>query len=396
MNAPRPSARGRLPAVAATLGVLMAACTGTATPSPEPTATPRAVPTPAPSLTPSPTPAPPVVQLAWFYRPPADHDLVTLAQNYSAFVLTFSDEAERDQLKAMGARGPFLQYMTLNAIQDPGGCNSQPFHSQVAFHIGDFCDISLNHPDWFMQDKSGSRIPEGYDQDYWLMNPSNPQWRAFWLNRVREVQESLGWDGVFLDFTEASLGLRQRVGPLPAGYGDDASWRAANVAFVKYLYTSYFKPSHRPLFANIGEVRDRAGWLDFLPVLDGLMNEGWAVGWHEGEYRPVAEWEADLAQVETIQSAGKQVILVSQGAADDLQRQQFAFGSYLLVANGRALFRYATNLAYTQGKVYDDYLVNLGQPLGPRTKTGDAWQRDFEHGRVIVDPAKHTASIDVK
>jgi hypothetical protein len=387
------------------LVALVQACTAVATEapnpapaspaSPAPTASPPRTATLVPTLTATPVP-PPVVQLAWFYRPPADHDLVALARHYSTFILTYSDESVRDQLKTMGVSGPFLQYMTLNAIQDPGGCNSQPYHSQAAYHVGDFCDISLNHADWFSLDKTGSRIPEGYDPGYWLMDPSNIRWQKFWLDRVQTTQESFGWDGVFLDFAEASLGLRQRVGPLPVNFADDASWRAANIGFVKYLYTSYFHPNHRPLFVNIGEVRDLAGWQSFLPFLDGFMNEGWAVGWHAGEYKTPADWEQDLSQAETVQAAGKRIILVAQGPADDLTRQQFAYGSYLLVADGRASFRYASGAAYNQDVIYDDYQSDLGRPLGPRIKTGDTWQREFEHGRVTVAPLTHRASIDLK
>src|SRR5258708_1249052 len=36
-------------------------------------------------------PTPPLVQLAWFYKPPADRNLPALAQHYSTFILSHAD-----------------------------------------------------------------------------------------------------------------------------------------------------------------------------------------------------------------------------------------------------------------------------------------------------------------
>jgi hypothetical protein len=49
------------------------------------------------------------------------------------------------------------------------------------------------------------------------------------------------------------------------------------------------------------------------------------------------------------QAMGKTVILVAQGDQYDQQRQEFALGSYLLVSDGLAYFRY-TNTTATMNK----------------------------------------------
>jgi hypothetical protein len=45
--------------------------------------------------------------------------------------------------------------------------------------------------------------------------------------------------------------------------------------------------------------------------------------------------------------------------------------------------------------MYGNYNVKLGSPRGARYLQGSVWRRDFTNGYVIVDPARHTASIVV-
>ena len=92
---------------------------------------------------------------------------------------------------------------------------------------------------------------------------------------------------------------------------------------------------------------------------------------------------------------GKDIILVSQGTKDDLELQEFAFASYLLVNQGRAIFRYANSNKYREVWVYENYNVPLGAPLGPRYKDGDAWRRDFTNGTVMVNPDTHKSEIQI-
>jgi hypothetical protein len=93
------------------------------------------------------------------------------------------------------------------------------------------------------------------------------------------------------------------------------------------------------------------------------------------------------------QNQGKHIILVSQGRYVDAARQQFAYASYLLIANGKAAFRYSNAAAYRQVWPYSNYNINLGTPLGPRYQSGNLWRRDFTRGYVIVDPVNHTGTI---
>jgi hypothetical protein len=331
-----------------------------------------------------------VVNLAYFYKPPEDSDAPTLAQDFSTFILTRADETFRDQLIASGVNTPIMQYVRLEAIMDPGSCTAQPYRNNVAYKIGDFCTISTQHPDWFLLNADGSRIK--VDGKYFLMDPGNQEWRAFWLTRTQESQELLGWYGVFLDNVEGSLSKVYSLGGNPVNYPNDASYQAAIQGFLQYIYTSYFQPQGRPLMANIISLDSTAVWFNYLQYLDGAMDEAWAVDWHTG-YNSVSEWNAELALAEQTQNNGKYAILISQGDQANTNRQNFAFASYLLVSNGKAAFRYTNYDNYGRTWLYPNYEIDLGSPLGSRYAQGDLWKRDFTNGSVTVDPLNHTAQI---
>lgn len=334
-----------------------------------------------------------IINLAFFYKPPTNSDAATIAGSGSV-ILTGGDELFRDQLTANGFHSNITQYFRAEAIQDPGNCTSTPWKNQIAFKAGDFCNISQNHPDWFLLDTNGNRIHMGSD-NFYRMDPGNAGWRNFFVTRLIEVQQQKGWAGVFLDNLEAGVNQIQLDGVTAAKYPDNASYRPAVRGFVQYLYQNYAVPYNRPLMANIiaRSKTDEAIWLDYMQYLDGALQERWAVDWGLTEYISETSWKADMTLAEKTQSLGKYIILVAQGSKTDTNRQNFAFASYLLISNGKAAFRYSNTSTYREVWMYDNYKVQLGAPLGPRYQVGTSWRRDFKNGYVIVDPINHTATI---
>lgn len=350
-----------------------------------------------PPLTPTHEPPQDVpVQKAWFYKPPNDGNLRLVANEFDFFILSKGDEPERDQLLALGAKKPILQYVRFDAIMDPGSCTRKPWQNNVAFLPGDFCQISTEHPDWFLLDQNGQRIVDPFSgENFVMMDPGNPGWRAFFLGRIRQTQDAdKSWGGIFLDNVEVTTARLEKKQRALAAYPDEAHYQAAVQGFLQYLRTSYFQPTGRLLFANLIARKDEADWTKYLTYLDGAMHEGWAIDWPKG-YRSVGTWEQQMTLAEETQAMGKFIILVSQGNRDDLELQKFAFASYLLINQGRAAFRYANSQSYAEAWLYDDYKLNLGQALGPRYRDGEAWRRDFTNGSVLVNPQTHEAQIKI-
>ena len=360
-------------------------------------APPTASPPTASPPTSTPTAAPIQTKLAWFYKPPLDdNELLSIANNFQIFILTRGDEAERDQLLALGAARPILQYLRFDAIHALEDCEVRPRRNQVAYQAGDYCRISRDHPDWFLLNREGARIFQFFeDQTYVMMDPGNQGWREFFLERVRDSQSDPNWGGVFLDNLEVSFAFRESDGQFPLAYADEASYVAASQGMLEFLRREYFQPNQKLLFANIAARKDDADWMNALTHLDGAMHEGWAVDW-PNRFRSADEWEKQMTLAEETQAAGKFIILVSQGTQADVELQRFAYASYLLVNNGRAAFRYGNSANYREAWFYSNYYFDLGQPLGPRYRDGDAWRRAFANGNVMVNPETHEASITIK
>ena len=335
-----------------------------------------------------------VVNIAFFYKPPNNSDALTVSQNFNTVILTRLDESFRDQLVANGFKSTIPQYLRFEAIMDPGDCTSTPLRSQVAYKPGDFCAISRDHPDWFLLDALGKRLgADKIGDNYYMMDPGNQEWRAFWLSRALELQTQYGWSGLFLDNVEGSLSKRKNTSGLPAKYVDDISYKAAIRGFLEYLYLNYAKANNRPMLANIATLKERVTWYEYLPYLDGAMTERWGVDWSYTGYVDKATWEEDMLMAEQTQSLGKNIIMVAPGSETDYNRQNFAFASYLLVSNGKAAFRYSNSSTYRYVWFYSNYQTDLGSPLGPRYLSGNLWRRDFAKGSVTVDPVNHIATI---
>lgn len=351
------------------------------------------------------------IKLAWFYKPPGNGDLRSLYSHFDTFILTKNDEPQRDALKDMGLASGVLQYLRLDAIQDPGSCTAIPFQNQVANQPGDFCQISAEHDDWFMLDPDGNRIV--YD-GYYMMDPSNQGWREFWLERAEltqndpgwdgifldnylerahQSQQLLRWDGVFLDNVDASTSIFATGHSGETGGMTHELYQQGVEGFLEYISRSYFEPRNLPVYANLVGVEEDETWFRYLQFVDGVMAETWAVDW-QNRYHSTEDWNRDLNRIERTMQMGKNVILVAQGDRDDLERQSFAFASYLLIADSLASFRYANYDAYDEIWLYDNYSIELGAPLGPRYYDNGEWQRDFEHGHVSVDPFFHVGSIE--
>lgn len=365
---------------------------GTAVPSPS--ATIENI----PLLTPTHgTPTDATVRLAWFTSlPKSSDDIFQIAQWFDLYILIQGDEDNRDVVKNLGVEGPILQYVNFDSIQDPGSCVESPKINQVADLPGDFCQISEQHPDWFLLDMNGEPIVlQDGSSNWYLMDPGNTEWRSFYLDRIKKFQADPNWDGVFLDNVPVTLAFREADGNLPAAYPTDASYQVAIQGFLKFLYEEYFQPNGKLLFANLVSRKDDADWVNQINYLDGAMHEGWAIDWPDG-YRSSEAWEKHMQLAEQTQKVGKYIVLVSQGTQEDITLQRFAFASYMLINHGWAAFRYANSDDYNEIWLYENYAASLGKALGERYQVGAAWKRDFMNGSVIVNPETHEAEIIIK
>ena len=151
--------------------------------------------------------------LAWFHKPPEDGTTPQqLAEQSSYIHLTGpADIPFRNQLRDAGYKGPIFTYTTMNSVEGPGpytdssaACDASytPHDNQLAFYSGDFCKYIHGNESWFLHNSAGSRLVDDYfgsGRFSYVMNPADPGWRAFAIERLKLMKDEWAYDGIWLD-----------------------------------------------------------------------------------------------------------------------------------------------------------------------------------------------------
>jgi len=392
----------------------------TSSPTPAPTSTASATETATREIGPAAqTPGESVVDhvtpstsLAYFHTISERGDSpVEVAKQAGIVILTYGDEPYRDALREAGYSGTILLYLNAAHVHGPGPyadasaeCDETfvPLRNGIVRGVGDFCrDLHANE-DWFLHNGEGDRLyslVSGTEVHY-HMDPANPEWRAYASQRVVEQligPQSSGYDGILLDNVDLSM---TRLTDLAANadgevqeYPSEEDYRRA---WRDYLALIRARGGDAAvIWATFASDPNRGSyWSEYLPFIDGVLSPAFATG-----YRPltVAGWENNLAQAEKALRGGVDLIAVSRGEQDDLEWQQFALATYLLIVEpDKSWFRYVhpeSNDALLTLWQYPNYEIALGAPLGPRTESGATWRREFACGYVEVNPALQTGTI---
>ncbi len=354
----------------------------------------------------------PSTRLAYFHTISADGDSTEQVAQLADFViLTSGDEPHRDALRQAGYAGLILQYLNASQVNGPGpyvnneaNCESEfePLRNGIARSAGDFCRDLHPNEDWFLHNGAGERLYSlTTGSGVWYhMDPGNPDWRAYASHAIaREIvgPSALGFDGAFLDNVELSLTRLVEQAANADGavheYEVENDYRDAWTGYLQNVRVRV--GSSLSIWANfVSDPNYGSLWSQYLAHLDGVMSPAFATG-----YEPLtaAKWENNLSQAEEAIAEGKYVVAVGQGRKDDEDWQQFALASYLLISDGdHAFFRYMSDeskQALVTLWTYPNYEIALGAALGPRTKSGMTWRREFQCGYVEVNASDRRGSI---
>lgn len=352
------------------------------------------------------------VKLAMFYHPPTGITAADAAGIYALSILTRGDETYRDAMKTAGFTGLNLQYIMGNEASGPegaviGSCGSYEFFpNNISGIQGDFCTELNPTESAFLHNSSGERLygtftwSDGtnlHDVFLYMMNPADATWQAYLAAGIQAQLADLGYDGVFLDNIGLSLfqltNQAENADGTCAEYATTAAYRTAVAAGLAALKTAL--GSTVPIYANLISANDSASDYDqYAPYLDGAFYEFFVDRWSD-TFVSETVWENQLEQAEGLFAEDKGYVMIAEGGAANEARMLFALGSYLLVVDDKAYFWYADNGDYGTPHLYAAYDSALGSPVGTRYQDGTVWKRDFQAGTVTVDPANHTATIDL-
>lgn len=351
---------------------------------------------------------PPRLGFAYFYKPPLDHTPAAfVAQHFQLILLTHGDEAYAARLRRDGYAGPILQTVAANEAEGPGPyanakahCDAhyQPYRRTVADRRDVFCRQIHPHESWFLHNRRGQRLytrwrsGDGVWRTVYAMNPASRGWRQFLIARLRQYRQQLDFDGFFFDNVDLSRTRLLRQVDDPDGleeFSSDAAFRAAVAGYLQAVRAAL--PGVR-LWANLTEdPEQRGGWEGYLPALDGIMVEDFALGWKRTALSPPARM-AQLANIQAALQLGKRVLLVVQGAPQDEQRRRFtlALAWALLPPQGGLYYRYndgATN-AYRQVWWSPLYAFTPPAAIGPLRCQDTHCRRPYPGGVLELDLAQ--------
>ena len=248
---------------------------------------------------------------------------------------------------------------------------------------------------WFFR-WNGSRL-FSHDHGHYLMELSDPDFRAWWSAEVMRQLQATEADGVFAD----SYGLPTRRPWTPALPPDDprleSAWAERQRSFTDYIRAQF--AGRWRWIPNVGAVIAGADPSDYSNA-DGVMIEYFAQRGHRHGYT-VDEWRVQMNRALALTSRDK--IVIAQGyPGEDPEERLFVLGSYLLIKAKHTyinLFVQDKATVEAQGgglpEWLPEYEIDLGAPIDPLPETIDAylhptWNmyvRRYANGLVVVNPA---------
>lgn len=235
-------------------------------------------------------------------------------------------------------------------------------------------------PSWFYLYR-GQRVFQKWG--WYLMNPDDPSWRAYWLREVEAQVATTHADGVFMDSTSVpnGFGADTFTPKLPAY---DPPWELTWTKKIERWLT--YTQSHlgKPIVVNAGSwvtTRDPTRY----DAAAGVMIEGFATN-----LAPV-DWQLELTRALGLVRKDKIVICQSYPNESDVDARMFDLGSYLLIKGSHTYVNFGEGIRVSW---FPEYGLDLGaavDPPGLRRDQG-AFVRRFANGLVVVNPSDATVT----
>jgi hypothetical protein len=297
---------------------------------------------------------------------------------------------QQDRMRALKQANPGLTVLVYKNLSFAAGDTSWSGFASTGVTAP---EAERDNPQWFLRNTDGQRFTSWSYRWLWTMDVGDPSYQRRWADNVVGELQAQGWDGVFMDDTNATMKYHYDAGRI-AKYPNDAAWAAATRAALEHI-TPRVRAAGKLAFANIGswgEYPDRGR--DWLRFLDGAMDEmflKWGNARGEG-YMPW-QWESQLRELRETERQRKTFLGIIHSAPDDAEAARFGYATMLLGSDGRAHFALAAD--YGHETWFPEYDYDLGAPLAPATEdAGGVHRRAFERGLALVNPTTHPRRVE--
>jgi hypothetical protein len=266
------------------------------------------------------------------------------------------------------------------------------------------------HEGWFALDDNGQRIRNSLF-DWYQMDISNPDWRAYWLDSVIQNMRATGADAVFADSFTSGIGGAMYDQPLeavryqdthaadPAYWPGGVTWTDQLGQLIDYVQAGLQATPEG--FKYIPNLDARVtGWepTGYYQNVDGAFLEGFG-DWGATYSGDPSDWV--LSMNRGIQLVRQDKIVIMQpymGEPDSIVglRQR----GYLLLKGDHTY----VNIASSDGGgpyYFPEYQLDLGPATTPLPEDvsqylwNGVYRRDYANGVVLVNPNDNTFTLDL-
>jgi len=320
-------------------------------------------------------------------------EAVALARTYD--VVAGMPKAFHDHVAAMRAANPRLTLLS---------------YANATF--SDAASLQGVSEDQYAHDTAGRRITSR-DFGNFLMEPSNPLWRARAVSVCDARVAASGYDGCLLDMLTMGIFNHGYLSSLPASPAThrtytEGDWREQVVT----LSRQYQAVSPHLIHVGNAISNSRRYWhsaVSSRPIavnLPGAMMEDFLRGAADpvSRFPKADDWLDNVKVVTDMEASGHSAFYSTKlwsGATPEQAAawQSYSMASFLMGANGHSYFAFTssrdqagatgTSSAYTMPR-------QIGMPTGSMVAVGRAYQRRFDRGLSVVNPSStpETVALD--
>jgi len=296
------------------------------------------------------------------------------------------------ELKRLNPNIILLAYITAQEIKDNASTNAGTMRRRLASGI---------KADWYLTDTTGKQF------SFWpgtkMLNPTDIcptinglKWNTYLANfTAKEILATGLWDGVFYDNTWGEVNwFTKNKGDFDkngvAETDADAHWRAG--------MNELFNTTRRLAGGNVILVGN-AITKEYANSLNGMTFENFT---DQRFNDAMAALKIQLTGSRLPRTIILNANTSNTGKRTDYQRVRYGLGVALVSGNGVYYSFDYGDKDHTQVWWYDEYDVELGQPIGePISLNGagqfreDVWRRDYTNGIVLVNATGVAQEIDL-
>jgi len=257
-----------------------------------------------------------------------------------------------------------------------------------------------SHEDWFLHDINGNRLVHNY-WGWYCMDVGNTGWRSQYANLVKDKLGNSLFDGVFADDTWDTFNYYRWNVPkeqIPADIGP--RWHDDMLGMVSFVKETI---GDKLLIVNTSNNDE------YVYACDGKMEEPFvhASSWSFDDFGNNYDWKGVVDALKNISQAGKYYLAHSSTKIPENPTEAefdkvrdimiYSLASYLLGTGGeKATFGFL-NIKSPSGSFgyYPEFNISLGSPINDYYLLASVFSRDFERGKVLVNPTSSSHTVDL-